>query len=119
MRNIINFIVTFAVLMLTSTYFPGSVYIDGIGTALLVTLLMFVLDLLYLGILLIAQVPRFLGDAGDTIGTILTVVLALICTPVKLYLLSTFMPGFEILDGWVTYLILTVILSLFSVKGKD
>lgn len=116
MRNIINVIITFALFWLGSTYFPESAHIVDTKTLILATILMFVIGYIFSWLFFVSCLLIPLG-----IGCLTTIVLflaAIIITPIKLWILTHYLPGFEVHGFW-TYVVFTVALSLFTIKRPE
>ncbi|MNV39095.1 Membrane protein of unknown function [compost metagenome] len=115
-RNIINLLVTIGIFWAGMTYYPEHVHIQDNKTLILAALMMFVIGYLFSWLMLISFGLIAVGIGCLT--TIAMVIVGLFLTPVKLWLLSNYLPGFEINGIW-TYVILTVILSIFSIKARS
>jgi len=116
MRNVLNLLVTFAVFWLGNAYFHQHVSIADTRTLVLATVLMFVISFLYSFLLTLSFLSIIVGIGCLT--TPLLMAASVVLTPIKLWLLDRLLPGFE-LHGFWTYVILTVVLSLFTVKASD
>jgi len=96
-------------------FFNNYINISDTKTLLIATILMFVVGYLYslLVAMSITTIPIGIGCI-----TIIPLILgAFIITPLKLLLLDKFLPGFQINEFW-TYMILTVVLSIFSISTE-
>lgn len=115
-RNIINALITLGVFWISKTYFSEYLTITDTKTLILATAFMFVIGYIFSFAMLISVLTIPLG-----IGCITTIVLflvALVLTPIKLWLLDSYLAGFDIHGFW-SYVILTVVLSIFSIKAKS
>jgi uncharacterized membrane protein YvlD (DUF360 family) len=113
MKKIINALVTFGALWLGNEYFNEYIAIDNIKTMIIAVALMFAIDYIY-GLLMIASFVTIPIGVG-CLTMIVLVLVAFILTPLKLYLLDTYLIGFD-LNGFWTYLILTGVLSIFTIN---
>ncbi|WP_171687637.1 phage holin family protein [Paenibacillus planticolens] len=113
MRNILNLLVTFLVFWCGSQYFNPYISISDTKTLIFATVLMFVISFIYGLLLTISMLSIVIGIGCLT--TPLLVAASLVLTPIKLWLLDKYLPGFEIHGFW-TYVILTILLSIFTVK---
>lgn len=115
MRNLIDLLVTLAVFWVGSEYFSEYVAISDLQTLIIASLFMFVIGYLFNFLLIVsfAAIPLGVG----CVTTPLLLLASVVLTPIKLWLLDTYLTGFEI-NGFWTYVILTIVLSLFSV-GKQ
>ncbi|KRF09919.1 phage holin family protein [Paenibacillus sp. Soil787] len=116
MRNILNLLVTFLVFWCGSYYFNPYISISDTKTLILATVLMFVISFIYGFLLTVSMISMVVGIGCLT--TPLLVVASLVLTPIKLWLLDKYLTGFEIHGFW-TYVILSIILSIFTVKVKS
>ena len=115
MRNIINFLATFAVLWIGSTFFGEYIQIQDIKTLIIATIFMFVIDWIFS---ILVGLSALLIPIGIGCITIIPLILAaFVLTPIKLILLSKYLDGFMINSFW-TYLALTVILSAFTIDSS-
>ena len=111
MKKIIDFILIFIVFWIGNEYFSQSISIKDIQTLIIATLFMFLIGWLYCLLFIISTV-----SIGCLIGCLTTPILYLglfILTPIKLWLLTKYLPGFEVHGFW-TYVLLTVTFSIFS-----
>jgi len=116
MRNILNLVLTGLVFWMGNEYFNEYIFIVDTKTLIIATLLMVGIGYLF-GLLMTASM--LLVPLG--IGCLTTAVLflvAIVLTPIKLYLLDKYLQGFDI-NGFWTYVILTVSLSIFSISVKS
>ncbi|SEB92131.1 phage holin family protein [Paenibacillus sp. GP183] len=116
MRNILNILVTFFVFWFGSQYFNQYISISDTKTLILATVLMFVISFIYGFLLTVSMISIVIGIGCLT--TPLLVVASLVLTPIKLWLLNKYLTGFEIHGFW-TFVILTIVLSIFTVKVKS
>lgn len=115
MRNIINFVFTFLVLLAGSHYFPDYVNIKDTETLILASFLMFAIAFVF-GITLVFSILLIPIGIG-CLTTIILFIVALLLTPIRLYILDMYLPGFEI-NGFWTYVVLSVSLMFFTIKAK-
>ncbi|MFC5450113.1 phage holin family protein [Paenibacillus aestuarii] len=115
MRNILNFIVTIIVFWIGSHYFSPYLSISDTQTLVLASIFMFVISLIYSFVLAMSVLSIVIGIGCLT--TPFLILASLVLTPIKLWLLDKFLPGFEIHGFW-TYVVLTIALSIFTVKTK-
>ena len=113
MRVILNLLLTFTVFWIGTTYFNENIYIEDTKTLIVATLIMFGISILFtwLFALSILLIPVGIG----CITSIILFIFAFVLTPIKLLLLDRYLPGFEI-NGFWTFVILTIILSIFTIK---
>ena len=128
LRSILNIFLTFAVLYVAKEYFPEYVRITGTRELIVTVLLLTIADTTYSLGLTIFLIPFMMScfKSNNAVGflsfitIIITVILsAFIWTPVNLYLVSSLYKGFTIIGGFLTYLILSIILSMFSIKFEN
>jgi len=116
MRNILNLILTFLVFWIGNEYFKEYLSISDTRTMIIATLLMVAMGYLF-GLLMFASVLTIPIGIG-CLTTILLFFVAIVLTPVKLWLLDSYLLGFCI-NGFWTYVVLTAILSIFTIKAKS
>ncbi len=116
MRNILNFLVTFLVFWIGNEYFYPYLSITDTKTLLIASLLMFIISLLF-SLAMVMSVMMITVGIG-CLTTPALMLASIVLTPIKLWLLDKYLYGFEI-HGWWTYVILTLVLSLFTVKVKE
>ncbi|NEN81843.1 MULTISPECIES: phage holin family protein [Paenibacillus] len=116
MRNLLNLLVTFLVFWCGNHYFNQYISISDTKTLIIATVLMFVISFIYGFLLTISFISIVVGIGCLT--TPLLIVASLVLTPIKLWLLDRYLTGFEIHGFW-TYVILTIVLSVFTVKVND
>ena len=116
MKNVLNFLITLAVFYLGNKYCNEYISINNDKTLLIASILMLVFDLLYGWLLLISFTTIIVGVGCVT--TPVLIMLALVLTPMKLWILSHYLPGFHIHGFW-TYVILTFIFFIFLIKSKS
>ncbi len=109
------FLVTLLVFWAGNEYFSQYVSVADTKTLLIASVLMFIISFLY-GLALVFSVILIpLGIGCLTLPALMLA--ALVLTPLKLWLLNQYLPGFEIHGFW-TYVILTIVLSIFTVEVK-
>lgn len=116
MRNILNFLVTFLVFWIGNEYFNPYLSITDTKTLLIASLLMFLISLLF-SLAMVMSVMLITVGIG-CLTTPALMLASIVLTPIKLWLLDKYLYGFEIHGLW-TYVILTSVLSLFTVKVKE
>ncbi|WP_159883292.1 phage holin family protein [Paenibacillus puerhi] len=116
MRNLLHLLATFLVFWIGSQYFSSYISISDTQTLVLATVFMFVISFVY-GLLLTISVLSILVGGIGCLTTPLLILASLVLTPIKLWLLDRYLPGFEIHGFW-TYVILTIALSIFTAKVK-
>ena len=115
MRNFINLIITFVVLALGNHLFPEIIVFNGGWESILITsLLVLVANILFTFIAIIIMLSMSFFDVTQGIATIIIFVLAFLWTPIKLYAVSYFYDGFQIVGGLGVYIILTLVLGFFT-----
>lgn len=115
LRNLINLVVTFAVFWVGSQYFSEYLSISDTKTLIIATVFMFVIGYIFRLSFLLSVLTIPLG-----IGCLTTIILffaAIVLTPIKLWLLDKYLTGFAIHGFW-TYVVITVVLGIFSIKAK-
>lgn len=115
MKNFINLLVTIAVFWVGNEYFHEHLSIADTRTLIFAAVLMFVISYLYSFALIVSGLLIPLGIGCFT--TIALILASIVLTPIKLWLLDRYLPGFEIQGFW-TYVILTIVLSVFTVKAN-
>lgn len=115
MKLFINFLLTFIIFGVGNEYFNEYINIDSMQTLIIASLLMFALNYLFSLLMMISLASILVGIGCFT--TIILYFISWVLTPVKLWLLNTYLSGFEIHGFW-TYVILTVTLSIFSYTQK-
>ncbi|MBP1995511.1 phage holin family protein [Paenibacillus eucommiae] len=115
MRNILNFLVMVLVFWIGNQYYSQYIAISDTKTLILASVLMFLISFLY-SLLMAASILSIVVGIG-CLTTPVLILASLVLTPIKLWLLDRYLSGFEIHGFW-TYVILTVLLSIFTVKVK-
>jgi len=116
MRNILNLILTFSVFWIGNEYFKEYLSISDTRTIIIATLLMVAMGYLF-SLLMVASVLTIPIGIG-CLTTMLLFLVAIVLTPVKLWLLDSYLLGFYI-NGFWAYVVLTAILSIFTIKAKS
>jgi len=116
MRNILNAMLTFIVFWVGNEYFKEYVSISDTKTMIITTLLMIAIGYLF-SLLMMASVLTIPLGIG-CLTTIILFFVAIVLTPIKLLLLDKYLMGFDI-NGFWTYVVLTAILSIFTIKFKS
>jgi len=116
MRNILNAILTFLVFWVGNEYFKEYISISDTKTIIIATLLMVAMGYLF-SLLMMASVLTIPLGIG-CLTTIILFFVAIVLTPVKLWLLDKYLMGFYI-NGFWAYIVLTAILSIFTIKVKS
>lgn len=121
MRIIINLFLHGLVLWAAWQLFPDTVQIDGFGTLVLVTILLWVISLI-IGLIaaLLLGLSTMIGINGGlvtaTVGIITCIGLLLFADIISLDFLSCHLAGFTIVGFWPKVL-LAILLSVFSIKS--
>lgn len=119
MRKIVNAILFGGVLYLGNMLFPEYVVVTGLKTIIVAVLLYYAADFVYgLAITALSILGAAFGAGGAVIAVIPIIISALFYIPLKLWLLSTYMPGISI-NGILTYILLTAAISIFSLEVKS
>ncbi|WP_179280982.1 phage holin family protein [Paenibacillus sp. XY044] len=116
MRNILNFLVTFLVFWVGNQYFNQYISITDTKTLVIASLLMFIISLLF-SLAMVLSVMLITVGIG-CLTTPALIIASIVLTPIKLWLLDKYLNGFEIHGFW-TYVILTIVLSIFTAKVKE
>ncbi|MEK8127145.1 phage holin family protein [Paenibacillus filicis] len=116
MKNVLNFIVTVLVFWIGKEYFSEYVSITDTKTLLIASVLMFVISFLY-GLAMVFSLLLIPVGIG-CLTTPALMLASLILTPIKLWLLNQYLGGFAIHGFW-TYVVITIVLSMFTVKVKS
>ncbi|WP_158606565.1 phage holin family protein [Paenibacillus ginsengarvi] len=116
MRNILNFIVTLVVFWVGSQYFNQYIAIADTKTLIIASILMFVISFLF-SLAVVFSVMLITVGIG-CLTTPALILASVVLTPIKLWLLDKYLNGFEVHGFW-TYVILTIVLSIFTVKVKS
>lgn len=116
MRNIINLLLTMLVLWIGTNYFHQYIQIDSNQIIVIVSLLMFAFDMIYGWILMLSAISStvLIGCVPFILGVIAMPFLDFI----KLYILTKNLNGF-VINGFWTYVILVLILSMFKLEIKS
>lgn len=115
MKNFINLIITFVILALGNHFFPETIVFNGGWESILITsLLILVANILFSFIAIIIMLPMSFFDITQGIADIIIFILAFLWTPIKLYAVSHFYAGFDIVGGLGVYIILTLVLGFFT-----
>lgn len=116
MKEIINFGSISAIFALGSKFFGEYIQIQDSKTLLLAVILMFAMGLV-LDMLIGASV--LLMPVGVGCLTIIPlIVVAFVFTPLRLWILDTYLAGFSINGLW-TYISLTAMISIFRVRSTN
>lgn len=125
MKRIINLLLTFGVLWVATTYFSEYVSINSTRDLIIVTLLMFGLDTIYglvvIGALFVVTLlsKKTLNFALIIIPYILLIGSIFIWTFMRLIIVDDIVAGFTINGNWLTYLLLVVTFSIFSIGTSN
>lgn len=118
MRKIINALLFGGILYLGDMLFPEYINVLGIKSLIIAVLLYYAADWFYgLVVGAISVIGAALGAGGAILVSIPIIISAVLYIPLKLWLLSTYVPGISI-NGILTYVLLTVAISIFSVEIK-
>ena len=113
--NLFNLLLTGLVFWIGNEYFNEYISIINTKTLIISALLMFGISYLfrYLMLASVLTIPICIG----CLTTIILFFVAIVLTPIKLYLLDKYLPGFCI-NGFWTYVVLSGVLSIFSFSTK-
>lgn len=118
MKRIINIILAGVIFYVGNMFFSEYISYDKIQTLVIAILVFAAADYIYgIACTLLMGVSCFGGLGGVLMAIIPIILTAIIWTPLKLVLMDRFVPGFSI-NGILTYVLLTVALSIFSVEIK-
>ena len=118
MKNIINAFLFGGILYFGNMLFPEYISVSGINALIIGVLVFFAIDYVYsIVATLITAVVAALGAGAVVLVAISIIITALIYAPLKLYLISTYVPGIYF-SGIITYVLLTVAVSMFSLNVK-
>ncbi|GIP36425.1 phage holin family protein [Paenibacillus sp. J2TS4] len=112
MRHLVNLLVTLAVFWVGNEYFHEYISIADTKTLIFAAILMFIIGYLFT-LLMIFSVASIAVGVG-CLTTPVLLLASLVLTPIKLWLLDHYLAGFNIHGFW-TYVILTIVLAIFSV----
>jgi len=115
MKNLFNLLLTGLVFWVGNEYFNEYISIVNTKTLIISALLMFGISYLFRYLMLASVLTIPIG-----IGCLTTIILffvAIVLTPIKLWLLDKYLSGFYI-NGFWTYVVLSGILSIFSFSVK-
>lgn len=115
MRNILNLVVTALVFWIGNEYFHSYIAISDTKTLVIASVLMFVISWLFSLAMVLSVLLITVGIGCLTTPAL--ILASIILTPIKLWLLDKYLYGFEIHGFW-TYVLLTLVLSMFTVKVK-
>lgn len=115
MKNLFNLLLTGGVFWVGNKYFSEYISIVDMKTLMIATLLMVGIGYLF-GLFMLTSVLTIPLVVG-CFTTVILFLMAFILTPIKLWLLDTYLIGFNI-NGFWTYVVITAILSIFSIKSK-
>lgn len=123
-RSILNFVLTFVVLLVATTYFSEYVSVTGTKELIITTLLLSGLDILFaiaiviicIVIGIIASLTNKMAKTSSIITIVLMVIACILWIPTKLAIVSNYYEHFSIADNWLTYVVLTICLCAFSIK---
>lgn len=128
MQNIIRFIVIFLSLFIGNMLKPKYIVLDGWKTAIIATLCILIANIIItllssLGILLSTFIFSFFINNPTSVSTfilgIFINIIIIICgLPLSLYATTKIVDNFQI-NGVLTYIILTVIIGLFSINTSQ
>ena len=113
--NLFNLLLTGLVFWVGNEYFNEYISIINTKTLIISALLMFGISYLFRYLMLASVLTIPIG-----IGCLTTIILffvAIVLTPIKLWLLDKYLPGFCI-NGFWTYVVLSGILGIFSFSVK-
>ena len=119
MRRILNLALTILIFWVGSTYFHNYITIDSTTTLIVASLLMFAISYLVSFVVIAICVAIAVESTLATIVLLLMFPFLIILTPIKLYLLSTYLEGFKIYGGFWTYLVLTIIFGMFTISDSS
>ena len=124
MKNLFSYLVIFLTLFVGGIIAPKHIVSEGWKSTILASLIIFGAEII-ISVILIFATAAILGIAhhldDPSIAYIITIVvfflLAWLILPFSMYLADKYISGFELNGAW-TYVLLTVIISFFSPKGK-
>lgn len=115
MRRILNIFIQFAIFFVAARYFGEYIVIAGTKETIITTLLWVVSGYAIMGICLLCLVPALAGSVGRIIAAAAMVTVLFLSSPIRLYFLNRWYNGFTINGGFLVYLILSIVLSIFSI----
>ncbi len=113
MRRILNFIITGFILWIASNFFQPYVQIDSLGTLILATFLIWIIEAIIVGICLL-----LLAVAAATESWLLIIVclgIALFIDIIAFSILSAKLPGFAV-NGFWTKAVLSLCCSVLTIS---
>lgn len=116
MRRIFNLFMIGLIFWIGSTYFSEYLFIADMKTLIIATLFMYVLGVIYGSLMVVSVLAITIGIGCFT--TIVLILGAFILTPLKLWLLNEYLIGFNIYGGFWTYVVLTLVIGLFTIQAK-
>lgn len=120
MRKILNALLVALILFVGNYFWPEAIVINSTKTLILAVVVYMVCDFIFAfavcgisGLLAITMNAFLLFIWGISIF-----IIALAWVPLKLWILSTYVPGFSIV-GTLTWVLLSIIILTFSIEKKD
>lgn len=120
MKTIINYVLKVGVILLAAFLFPNNIIVDGIGSAIIVALLISIVG----WIVLLVQITlcAIIAAANESLGYLITIIVfcgdLIFFKPICLYIISHKYAGFEIQGGFWCYILLSLVLGIFTIRDK-
>lgn len=115
MRRILNVLIQFAIFWIATTYFGEYVVIAGTKEIVITTLLWVISGYAIIAVCLLCILPAVAGNFGKIIAMAAVVTIAILSSPIRLYFMNCWYDGFTIKGGFWVYLVLSVVLSIFTI----
>lgn len=115
MRRILNVLIQFAIFWIAATYFGEYVVIAGTKEIVITTLLWVISGYAIIAVCLLCILPAVAGNFGKIIAMAAVVTIAILSSPIHLYFMNRWYDGFTIKGGFWVYLVLSVVLSIFTI----
>lgn len=120
MRKIFNALIVALILFVGNYFWPDAIVIDSTRTLVLAVITYMACD--FISAFAICGISGLLAITMNAfllfVWGIAIFVMALAWVPLKLWILSTYVPGFEIV-GTLTWILLSIVIFMFGVEKKE
>lgn len=117
MRRILNFIITGFILWIAAKFFPPYVQIDGFGTLIIATILLWIIEVVLAGLILLLLAAAAALESG--LLAVICIIVLLFADIIAFSVLSAKLPGFAV-NGFWTKAVLSLCCSVLTIsKSKD
>lgn len=115
---LINYFTIVFIIGLSGRVFPEFVSYNSPRTVFVTVALIFLIELCICILYLISSMNLLKGKLSSLVSIGVLIILSLVSIPLSLFLADKWIAGFE-MNGFLTYLILTILIQTFTISRKE